>query len=77
MGYATSGGSATKVIVNYNTTKHTNYPLVWSNYNNSNSVTENQLYKSWSDLYYNPKNKRLTVGGSVVASSFVKSGGTS
>ena len=77
VGYATSAGSATKVIVNQNTTNDTNYPLVWSNQNNSNTVTENQLYKSWSDLYYNPKNKRLTVGGSVVASSFVKSGGTS
>lgn len=69
--------SATKVIVNQHTTNDTNYPLVWSNQNNSNTVTENQLFKSWSDLYYNPKNKRLTVGGSVVASSFVKSGGTS
>lgn len=77
VGYATSAGSATKVIVNQNTTNDTNYPLVWSNQNNTNTITENQLYKSWSDLYYNPKNKRLTVGGSVVASSFVKSGGTS
>lgn len=78
--YANSAGSAssaTKVIVNQHTTNDTNYPLVWSNQNNSNTVTENQLFKSWSDLYYNPKNKRLTVGGSVVASSFVKSGGTS
>ena len=75
--YASSAGSATKVIVNQHTTNDTNYPLVWSNQNNSNNATENQLYKSWSDLYYNPKNKRLTVGGSVVASSFIKSGGTS
>ena len=75
--YASSAGSATKVIVNQHTTNDTNYPLVWSNQSNTNSVTENQLYKSWSDLYYNPKNKRLTVGGSVVASSFVKRGGTS
>ena len=75
--YASSAGSATKVIVNQHTTNDTNYPLVWSNQSNTNSVTENQLYKSWSDLYYNPKNKRLTVGGSVVASSFIKSGGTS
>lgn len=74
---ASSADSATKIIVNQHTTNNTNYPLVWSNQNNTNNVTENQLYKSWSDLYYNPKNKRLTVGGSVVASSFVKSGGTS
>lgn len=78
--YANSAGSATsatKVIVNQHTNNDTNYPLVWSNQANTSNVTENQLYKSWADLYYNPKNKRLTVGGSVVSSSFVKSGGTS
>ena len=69
--------SATKVIVNQHTTNDTNYPLVWSNQTNTSNVTENQLYKSWADLYYNPKNKRLTVGGSVVTSSFIKSSGTS
>ena len=77
--YANSAGSATsatKVIVNQHTANDTNYPLVWSNQANTSNVTENQLFKSWSDLYYNPKNKRLTVGGSVVSSSFVKSGGT-
>lgn len=67
--------SATKVNVNQHTTNDTNYPLVWSNQPNTSNVTENQLYKSWADLYYNPKNKRLTVGGSVVTSSFIKSGG--
>lgn len=78
--YASSAGSATsatKVIVNQHTTNDINYPLVWSNQANTSNVTENQLYKSWADLYYNPKNKRLTVGGSVVTSSFIKSGGTS
>lgn len=78
--YANSAGSATsatKVIVNQHTGNDINYPLVWSNQANTSNVTENQLYKSWADLYYNPKNKRLTVGGSVVSSSFVKSGGTS
>lgn len=65
VGYATSAGSATKVIVNQNTTNDTNYPLVWSNQNNTNNATENQLFKSWQGLYYNPKNKRLFVGGSV------------
>ena len=69
--------SATKVIVNQHTTNDNNYPLVWSNQANTSNVTENQLHKSWADLYYNPKNKRLTVGGSVVTSSFIKSGGTS
>lgn len=74
--YANSAGSATKVIVNQHTGNDINYPLVWSNQPNTSNVTENQLFKSWADLYYNPKNKRLTVGGSVVSSSFVKSGGT-
>lgn len=63
--YANSAGSATKVIVNQHTANDINYPLVWSNQNNANNTTENQLYKSWQDLYYNPKNKRLFVRGSV------------
>lgn len=63
--YATSAGSATKVIVNQFTAGDADYPLVWSNQSNTSNVTENQLYKSWQDLYYNPKNKRLFVGGSV------------
>ena len=71
--YANSAGSATKVIVNQHTTNDVNYPLVWSNQNNTNNVTENQLFKSWSDLYYNPKNKRLTVGGSIYAAHFYES----
>ena len=63
--YANSAGSATKVIVNQHTNNDINYPLVWSNQNNANNATENQLFKSWQDLYYNPKNKRLFVKGSV------------
>ena len=64
--YATSAGSANKVIVNQHTTNDTNYPLVWSNQSNTNNTTENQLFKSWADLYYNPKNKRLCVAGSAI-----------
>ena len=71
--YANSADSATKVIVNQHTANDTNYPLIWSNQNNTNNATENQLYKSWSDLYYNPKNKRLTVGGSIYAAHFYES----
>lgn len=73
--YATNAGSATKVIVNQHTTNDTNYPLVWSNQTNTNNVTENQLYKSWQDLYYNPKNKRLFVGGSV-STTYINATGT-
>lgn len=64
--YANSSGSATKVIVNQHTANDINYPLVWSNQSNTNSATENQLFKSWADLYYNPKNKRLCVAGSAI-----------
>lgn len=67
--YANSAGSAisaTKVIVNQHTSNDINYPLVWSNQANTSSVTENQLFKSWTDLYYNPKHKSLTVGGCFV-----------
>lgn len=66
--YANSAGSATsatKVIVSQHTANDSDYPLVWSNQSSANNATENQLYKSWQDLYYNPKNKRLTVTGSV------------
>ena len=60
-----SATSATKVIVNQHTANDSDYPLVWSNQSNTSNATENQLYKSWQDLYYNPKNKRLFVGGAV------------
>ena len=63
--HANSAGSATNVIVSQHTTNDTNYPLVWSNQGNTNNATANQLFKSWDDLYYNPKNKRLFVKGSV------------
>lgn len=66
--YATSAGSATsatKVIVNQHTANDFDYPLVWSNQSSTSNATENQLFKSWQDLYYNPKNKRLFVGGAV------------
>ena len=47
------------IMVSQYTTGDTNYPLVWSSQSNTNSAVGNQLYKSWADLYYNPKNKRL------------------
>lgn len=57
--YANSSGSATKVTVHQHTGNNTDYPLVWSNESNTSDVTANQLFKSWADLYYNPKGKRL------------------
>lgn len=57
------------IQVQQHTSNDVNYPLVWSNQCNSNSITTNQLYKSWSDLYYNPKNRRLTVGSSILTTN--------
>lgn len=65
-GNADSATSTTKVIVSQHITNDVNYPLVWSNQSNTNNATENQLFKSWADLYYNPKNKRLCVAGSAI-----------
>ena len=47
------------IMVSQYTTGDANYPLVWSSQSNTNSAVGNQLYKSWADLYYNPKNRRL------------------
>ena len=41
------------------TTNNVNYPLVWSNQNNTSTVQANQLHKSYSDLVYNPANKEI------------------
>ena len=61
--YATNAGSASKVKVSQHTGNNVEYPLVWSNQASDKDTIENQLFKSWKDLYYNPKNKRLTVAG--------------
>lgn len=63
--HATSADSATNVTVHNHTGNDINYPILWSNQNNTGSATSNQLYKSWQDLYYNPKYKKLTIKGSV------------
>lgn len=63
--HATSADSATNVTVHNHTGNDINYPILWSNQNNTDGATSNQLYKSWQDLYYNPKYKKLTVKGSV------------
>ena len=64
--YATS---TTKVIVNQHTTNNIEYPLIWSNQNNTNTVTENQLYKSYSHLTYNPSVHRISTGQYVANNS--------
>lgn len=60
--HANTSTSTTKVNVNQHTGNDTEYPVVWSNQANTTSAQENQLYKSYSDLTYNPKNKRITAG---------------
>lgn len=55
---------ATQIMVYQNTDKDYNFPLVWA-YPANNQPLYSYLYKSWKDLYYNPKNKELTVIGSV------------
>ena len=55
---------ATKIMLYQNTDKDSNFPLVWA-YPANNQPLYSYLYKSWKDLYYNPKNKELTVIGSV------------
>lgn len=59
---------ATEIMLYQNTDKDANFPLVWA-YPNYAQSFQSRLYKSQKDLYYNPKNKRLTVVGSVNTAS--------
>lgn len=52
---------ANQVKVHQHNTNNVEYPLIWSNQNNTNSVLSD-IFKSYSDLVYNPANKRLTAG---------------
>lgn len=69
--YALSAGSTIKVVLNQNNTSDTEYPLVWSDQSNEDHFIESQLLKSWNDLCYNPKNKRLTIAGSVNTTNII------
>ena len=69
--YASSAGSTIKVVLNQNNTSDTEYPLVWSDQSNEDHFIESQLLKSWNDLCYNPKNKRLTIAGSVNTTNII------
>lgn len=62
------------VLVQQHNANDINYPLVWSNITRNVSAWGQQLFKSSGDLYYNPQQKKLTIGGSVIASGFVHSG---
>lgn len=67
--YASSAASAIKVVLNQDSISDTEYSLVWSDQPNKDHFIESRLLKSWNDLCYNPKNKRLTVVGSVNTAS--------
>lgn len=54
--------NSNQIHVQQHTTNNTEYPLVWSNQTNTSNITADQLYKSYSDLTYNPSNKRITAG---------------
>lgn len=61
--------SATKAYLTYNNTSTAEYPIIWSNSNNTTSQN-GSLFKSYSDLTYSPSNKRLTVKGQVTSPQF-------
>ena len=58
---ADTATSATNITVTNNTSANANYPIVWSNQNNTNNANANQLYKSYDQLLYNPSTKILSV----------------
>ena len=65
------------IYVRQRNDSNVSYPLIWADEANTSDVYNTYLYKSYDKLTFNPSTSSLTVGGSVVASSFVKSGGTS
>lgn len=65
--YTTSNvASASQVKVTQHTTNNANYPLVWSNQDNTDTGNSD-LFKSWDHLYYNPAARRLTISGGVTS----------
>ena len=64
--------SATKAYLTYNNTSTGEYPIIWSNSNNTTSQN-GSLFKSYSDLTYSPSNKRLTVKGQITSPQFYHS----
>ena len=58
---ATNATYATNIPVTQNTNTDAEWPIVWSNQNNTNSATANQLYKSYTQLTYNPSKQRISV----------------
>lgn len=76
-GTVTVNNIRSAIYVEQNNDQNESYPLIWADEANTSSQYNTCLYKSYDKLTFNPSTSSLTVGGSVVASSFVKSGGTS
>ena len=65
----TAPDTDTKVTQNSNS-DNVDYPLVWSNQNNTSTVQANQLHKSYADLVYNPYYKTIkTAGGYIMGNA--------
>ena len=60
--YSDTATYVNNTYVMQHTSNNTEYPLIWSNQNNTNSVQGNQLHKSYSHLTYNPSQKRVIAG---------------
>lgn len=65
--------SATQIKVTQHITNNTNYPVVWSNQNNTNTGNSD-LFKSWDHFYYNPSTRKLTISGGIIAGNSIISG---
>lgn len=76
-GTVTVNNIRSAIYVEQNNDQNESYPLIWADEANTSSQYNTCLYKSYDKLTFNPSTSSLTVGSSVVASSFVKSGGTS
>lgn len=63
----------TKIKVTQHITNNTNYPVVWSNQNNTNTGNSD-LFKSWDHFYYNPSTRKLTISGGIIAGNSIISG---
>lgn len=58
------------IYVQQHTSNNINYPLIWSNENNTNSISSvGQLYKSYDNIVYNPYYKRIILKGNNNSSS--------
>lgn len=67
---------ATKVIMNQHTSNDTDYPIVWTNSNNTTNAVAADLFKSYAHLTYNPKTKYVKAGSFQCDNWFRSTGNT-